>query len=129
MCAASTSQHPYKSNPNHQGVRAIQLGVIADLCLTGLKLTGGWAFEFSSLASDGWYSASDLVMDTVALAIVWASQRVRATSGDASTVRILECTTSLTASSVLVVLGLHMTWENMTALKLQFFLSLFSPDS
>lgn len=103
------------------GVRAVQVGVIADVCLTTLKLTGGWAFQSSSLSADGWHSASDLATDLVALVVVQTNQHLRTTSKNMSAARFLEETSSLVSSGALVALGLQMAMENMTSLQLQFF--------
>ncbi|KAH6874460.1 hypothetical protein B0T10DRAFT_465761 [Thelonectria olida] len=121
MCATNTSQHPHKSSPVDLRVRAIQLGIMADFCLTGLKLVGGWAFESSSLATDGWHSASDLATDTIALVVVWTGRHAHTSRRSASVARLFECAASLLASSALVALGLHIAWENTAALRLHFF--------
>ncbi|RSL67344.1 hypothetical protein CEP53_003029 [Fusarium sp. AF-6] len=110
-------------------VRAAQVGVIADVCLTTLKLAGGWAFQSSSLSADGWHSASDLATDLVALVVVRACQHLRTHRKDSSAARLLEETSSLVSSGALVALGLQMTWENMASLQPQFFTASTDPGT
>ncbi|KAI8664986.1 hypothetical protein NCS56_00933000 [Fusarium sp. Ph1] len=116
-----TNHHHEESSGADSGVRAVQAGVIADVCLTALKLTGGWAFQSSSLSADGWHSAGDMATDFVALVVVRACQHLRTTRKDMSAARLLEETSSLVSSSALIALGLQMARENMKSLQLQFF--------
>ncbi|RTE78502.1 hypothetical protein BHE90_007013 [Fusarium euwallaceae] len=65
-----TPDHRRQSSTADSTVRAVRVGVIADVSLTTLKLAGGWAFRSSSLSADGWHSASDLATDLFALVVV-----------------------------------------------------------
>ncbi|KAF4963996.1 hypothetical protein FSARC_8046 [Fusarium sarcochroum] len=102
--------------PVSWNMRAAQLGIITDLCLTGLKLVGGWAFKSKSLSSDGWHSADDLVTDMIALVVVLATQHLRRTNNHVSAAEILEGVASLFASGALVLVGVNMVWQNKLAI-------------
>ncbi|KAI8716264.1 hypothetical protein NCS52_00919500 [Fusarium sp. LHS14.1] len=116
------TNHHHAQSRTDPSVRALQVGVIADVCLTALKLTGGWTFQSSSLSADGWHSAGDIATDLVALVVVRACQHLRTTRKDTSAAKLLEETSSLVSSGALVALGLQMAWENMKSLQLQFFI-------
>lgn len=120
MNRTPTTHHGAQSRAD-SSVRAVQVGIVADVCLTALKLTGGWAFQSSSLSADGWHSAGDMTTDLVALVVVHACQHLRTIRKDTSAARLLEETSSLVSSGALVALGLQMAWGNMTSLQLQFF--------
>lgn len=115
------TNHHHAQSRTDPGVRAVQVGVIADVCLTALKLAGGWTFQSSSLSADGWHSAGDMATDLVALVVVRACQHLRITRKDTSAAKLLEETSSLISSGALVALGLQMAWEDMSSLQLQFF--------
>ncbi|RSL43218.1 hypothetical protein CEP54_015173 [Fusarium duplospermum] len=121
-----TNHHDEKSGAANSIVRAVQIGVITGVCLTALKLAGGWVFKSSSLSADGWHSAGDMVSDLIALVVVRACQHLRTNRKDTSVARLLEETSSLVSSGALVALGLQMAWENMNTLQFQFFT--ISPD-
>ncbi|KAF4984589.1 hypothetical protein FZEAL_266 [Fusarium zealandicum] len=124
----ANQNHPNSASSDF-GLRVVQLGLIVDAFLTSLKLAGGWAFDSNSLVADGWHSASDIVTDLVALAVVWASQRLRTQKADDSKAILLEGATSFAASSALAILGLSIAWQNTLALKLQFFPALSGHSS
>lgn len=115
------ANHHHEQSRADAGVGAVQVGVITDVCLTALKLIGGWAFQSSSLSADGWHSAGDMATDLVALVVVCACQHLRTIRKDTSAARRLEGTSSLVSSGALIVLGLQMARKNMKSLQLQFF--------
>lgn len=117
--SGTPAKHHHEQSRADPGVRAVKIGVIADVCLTALKLTGGWTFQSSSLSADGWHSAGDMATDLVALVVIRACQHLRTSRKDTSAARLLEQTSSLVSSGALVALGLQMARENMTSLQLQ----------
>ncbi|RMJ17650.1 hypothetical protein CDV36_002653 [Fusarium kuroshium] len=124
-----TPDHRRQSSTAESTVRAVQVGVIADVSLTTLKLAGGWAFRSSSLSADGWHSASDLATDLFALVVVQTNQHLRTTRKNASAARLLEEISSLVSSGALAALGLQIAWENMTSLQPQFFTASTDPGT
>lgn len=118
-----TIQSPKDGDSSTSGdelsTRIVQISLLTNLGLAGIKLVGGWIFKSKSLSADGWHSLTDLATDVLALATILVSSMLKAIDLRKSTVGHVERSMSLLASGLLVMLGVHMAWESGTALGTQ----------
>lgn len=91
------------------GVRITYIGMACNLAMALTKAMGGWYLNSMILAADGWHSMTDLITDALTLVTISTKHNRIKQMG------------SICLAVILMSGGVHMGWESLQALQLDFY--------